>query len=64
MAIFNSSITWERSCILASALGTMQRQLEACVEFARVRKQLVQSIGRFQAVSNKVDRAGLAEHGR
>ena len=31
MAIFNSSMAWERSCILASALGAMQRQLEACV---------------------------------
>jgi L-prolyl-PCP dehydrogenase len=54
MAIFNSSMTWERSCILASALGAMQRQLEACVEYARVRKQFGQSIGKFQAVSNKV----------
>jgi alkylation response protein AidB-like acyl-CoA dehydrogenase len=54
MAIFNSSMTWERSCILASALGAMQRQLEACVEYGRVRKQFGQSIGKFQAVSNKV----------
>jgi L-prolyl-PCP dehydrogenase len=54
MAIFNSSMAWERSCILASALGTMQRQLEACVEYARMRQQFGQSIGKFQAVSNKV----------
>jgi alkylation response protein AidB-like acyl-CoA dehydrogenase len=54
MAIFNSSMTWERSCILASALGTMQRQLEACVEYARVRKQFGQPIGKFQAVGGKV----------
>ena len=54
MAIFNSSMTWERSCILASALGTMQRQLEACVEYARVRKQFGQPIGKFQAVAGKV----------
>ena len=27
--------TWERSCILASAVGAMQRQLEACVDYAR-----------------------------
>jgi hypothetical protein len=54
MAIFNSSMTWERSCILASALGAMQRQLEACVDYARNRKQFGQSIGKFQAVSNKV----------
>jgi alkylation response protein AidB-like acyl-CoA dehydrogenase len=54
MAIFNSSMAWERSCILASALGAMQRQLEESVEYARARKQFGQSIGKFQAVSNKV----------
>jgi alkylation response protein AidB-like acyl-CoA dehydrogenase len=54
MSIFNSSMAWERSCILASALGAMQRQLEACVEYARVRKQFGQPIGKFQAVAGKV----------
>ena len=53
MAIFNSSMTWERSCILASAVGVMQRQLEECVEYARVRKQFGQPIGKFQAVAGK-----------
>jgi L-prolyl-PCP dehydrogenase len=54
MAIFNSSMAWERSCILASALGAMQRQLEACVAYARMRKQFGQPIGKFQSVANKV----------
>jgi alkylation response protein AidB-like acyl-CoA dehydrogenase len=54
MAIFNSSMGWERSCILASALGTMQRQLEACVGYARERKQFGQAIGKFQSVAGKV----------
>jgi hypothetical protein len=54
MAIFNSSMAWERSCILASALGAMQRQLETCVEYARARKQFGQPIGKFQSVANKV----------
>jgi len=54
MAIFNSSMAWERSCILASALGTMQRQLETCVGYARARKQFGQAIGKFQSVSSKV----------
>jgi len=54
MAIFNSSMEWERSCILASAVGTMQRQLEACVDYARMRKQFGQAIGKFQGVANKV----------
>jgi len=54
MAIFNTSMTWERNCILASALGAMQRQLEACVAYARTRKQFGQAIGKFQGVANKV----------
>ena len=54
MAIFNSSMAWERSCIMASALGAMQRQLEACVSYARMRKQFGQAIGKFQSVANKV----------
>jgi alkylation response protein AidB-like acyl-CoA dehydrogenase len=54
MAMFNSSMEWERSCILASAVGTMQRQLEACVDYARMRKQFGQPIGKFQGVANKV----------
>jgi hypothetical protein len=54
MAIFNSSMVWERSCILASALGTMQRQLEACVSYSRTRKQFGQAIGKFQSVADKV----------
>jgi len=54
MAIFNSSMTWERSCILASALGVMQRQVEACTAYARQRKQFGQPIGKFQAVAGKI----------
>ena len=54
MAIFNSSMTWERSCILASAVGAMQRQLEACADYARARKQFGQAIGKFQSVANTV----------
>jgi alkylation response protein AidB-like acyl-CoA dehydrogenase len=54
MAIFSSSMMWERSCILASAVGAMQRQLEACVGYARERRQFGQAIGKFQSVANKV----------
>jgi alkylation response protein AidB-like acyl-CoA dehydrogenase len=54
MAIFNSSMEWERSCILASAVGAMQRQLEICVSYAKTRQQFGQAIGKFQSVSNKI----------
>jgi alkylation response protein AidB-like acyl-CoA dehydrogenase len=54
MVIFNSSMEWERSCILASAVGVMQRQLETCVHYAQTRQQFGQAIGKFQSISNKI----------
>jgi alkylation response protein AidB-like acyl-CoA dehydrogenase len=54
MAVFNASMDWERSFILASAVGTMQRLLERSITYARERKQFGQPIGRFQSVANKV----------
>lgn len=54
MAIFNSSMRWERSLILAASVGTMRRQLERCVAYARDRVQFGQPIGAFQAVSHRL----------
>lgn len=54
MAIFNSSMDWERACILASAVGTMQRHLDRSIEYARERKQFGQPIGKFQAVAHTI----------
>ena len=52
--IFKHSMGWERSCILASHVGAMQRQLEACVEYARTRTQFGQPIGKNQSVSSMI----------
>jgi len=54
MAIFNSSMEWERSCLFASAVGAMRRQLDACVAYARSREQFGQPIGKFQGVAGKL----------
>jgi hypothetical protein len=53
-AIFNGSMEWERSSILASHVGAMERQLEECVRYARTRRQFGQPIGKFQSVSNRI----------
>lgn len=54
VSLSTSFLEWERCCILASHLGAMERQLEQSVEFARSRRQFGQSIGKFQAVANRI----------
>lgn len=53
-SLFTYSMTWERGCILASAVGSMQRLVETCIRYARQRKQFGQSIGKFQLVGSKI----------
>lgn len=52
--IFNDGIEWERSCMLASDIGVMDRQLEVCVKYAKERKQFNKPIGKFQAIAHKI----------
>src|SRR5215813_9389044 len=52
--LFQSSMEWERVCILASHLGAMERQLEECVNYAHRRHQFNQPISKFQSVSNRL----------
>lgn len=53
-SLFNDSMEWERSCILASHLGAMERQLEISIKFAQDREQFSQPIGKFQSVANRI----------
>jgi alkylation response protein AidB-like acyl-CoA dehydrogenase len=53
-SLFTHSMTWERGCILSSALGAMQRMLETCIRYARERKQFGQPIGKFQQIGSKI----------
>jgi alkylation response protein AidB-like acyl-CoA dehydrogenase len=52
--LFNDSMEWERGCILASYLGTMQRQLEDCTRYAKERHQFGKAIAANQAVSHRL----------
>jgi alkylation response protein AidB-like acyl-CoA dehydrogenase len=53
-SLFTHSMTWERGCILSSAVGSMQRLLETCIRYAKERKQFGQTIGSFQLVASKI----------
>src|SRR5207302_8679973 len=46
--LFTRSMTWERGCILASAVGSMQRLLETCIRYANERKQGGRPFGNSQ----------------
>jgi hypothetical protein len=53
-SLFTHSMTWERGCILAGAVGSMRRLLETCIRYAKERKQFGQPIGTFQHVASKI----------
>ncbi|MHC4910397.1 MAG: acyl-CoA dehydrogenase family protein, partial [Planctomycetota bacterium] len=54
VSIFNHSMDWERGFIFASHVGSMARQLDDCVAFARERNVFGNPIGKFQSVSNRI----------
>lgn len=53
-AIFNHSMGWERSCILASTVGGMERQLASSIEYVKTRRQFGKPIGNFQMVASRI----------
>lgn len=53
-SLMNHSLEYDRCCILASQLGTMERQLERSIKFVNQRRQFGQSIGKFQSVANRI----------
>lgn len=64
-SIFSSAMEWERACIFASHLGSMERLLEHTIAFAKQRKQFGQSISKFDSIAHKlVDMKVNIEAGR
>jgi alkylation response protein AidB-like acyl-CoA dehydrogenase len=58
--IFETSMRWERACIMASHVGLMRRTMEACVAYAKERKQFGRPIGKFESVSDKIANMKIA----
>jgi alkylation response protein AidB-like acyl-CoA dehydrogenase len=53
-AIFNSEMEWERSCLFATHVGAMEKNIEECITYAKVRHQFGKPIGKYQAISHKI----------
>jgi alkylation response protein AidB-like acyl-CoA dehydrogenase len=58
--IFQTSMMWERACIMASQVGLMRRTMEACISYARQRRQFGQPIGKFESVADKIANMKIA----
>lgn len=54
VSIFVQSMDWERGFIFASHVGSMARQLDQCIKFARKREQFGKPVGQFQAISHRI----------
>ena len=52
--MFNYAQIWERSLLLAPQIGSMQRQVNESVKFARNRIRDGVAIGKHQAISNRI----------
>ena len=53
-AVFATAMDWERTLLVASHVGAIERLLETSVTYARTRNQFGQAIGKFQAVAHKI----------
>lgn len=53
-AIFSESMDWERACLVAAHVGTIQWLLEKAIDYARTRRQGGHTISKFQAVSHRI----------
>ncbi|MRR05416.1 MAG: acyl-CoA dehydrogenase [Deltaproteobacteria bacterium] len=53
-AIFNSEMEWERSCLFATHVGAMEKDLEKSIRYVNERHQFGKPIGKYQAISHKI----------
>src|SRR5436305_6647132 len=52
--IFKQSMQWERSCLFASYLGQMERQIDRTITYAKERRQFGKPLGKHQAIAHRL----------
>ena len=53
-AVFTHAMNWERICLFASHVGTLERVLQESLRYARTRHQFGQAVGKFQSISHRL----------
>lgn len=59
---FIHTMDWERVCLFAGHVGTMERLVETAVTYARTRQQFGQPIGKFQSLQHIMADMFVAAH--
>ncbi|HST21982.1 MAG TPA: acyl-CoA dehydrogenase family protein [Blastocatellia bacterium] len=54
IAVGKETLEWERSCLIAPIIGSMEFMLESCTAYARDRRQFGRPIAEFQAIQRKL----------
>ncbi len=52
--IFNDSMEWERTFIMANCIGIMEYQVDMCLKFSKERRLDKNPIGKYQSIANKI----------
>ena len=52
--LFTHSMDWERTCLFAAHVGTMERILETAIEYANTRQQFGKRIGTYQIIAHRL----------
>jgi alkylation response protein AidB-like acyl-CoA dehydrogenase len=58
--IFQTSMEWERACIMSSQVGMMRRTLETCIAYARQRRQFGKPIAKYESIADKLANMKIA----
>ncbi len=59
LRVGKATLEWERTVLVASAIGSMQCMLDDGIKYAKTRHQFGQPIARFQAIQEKIARVRM-----